>query len=104
MSPGLLNSMQIGRLTASPLPLCLPTFPSSKKYFLPDGISLTVPSENLCFSSYHRYNCAGLRFGKVDVGRYGEVSQRSVVLTAVGLLCGHILYIDSIHLYKQVQG
>lgn len=25
-----------------------------------------------------RYNCAGLRFGKVDIGRYGEVSQRSL--------------------------
>ncbi|XP_061691505.1 thioredoxin-related transmembrane protein 2-A isoform X2 [Syngnathoides biaculeatus] len=23
-----------------------------------------------------KYNCAGLRFGKVDIGRYGEVSQR----------------------------
>lgn len=23
-----------------------------------------------------RYNCAGLRFGKVDIGRYGEVSER----------------------------
>lgn len=29
-----------------------------------------------------KYNCAGLRFGKVDVGRYGEVSQRYRVSTS----------------------
>lgn len=29
-----------------------------------------------------RYNCAGLRFGKVDVGRYGEVSERYRVSTS----------------------
>uniref|UniRef100_A0A3Q3DBM6 Thioredoxin-related transmembrane protein 2a n=1 Tax=Hippocampus comes TaxID=109280 RepID=A0A3Q3DBM6_HIPCM len=29
-----------------------------------------------------KYNCAGLRFGKVDVGRYGEVSQRYKVSTS----------------------
>uniref|UniRef100_A0A3Q2DEP2 Thioredoxin-related transmembrane protein 2a n=1 Tax=Cyprinodon variegatus TaxID=28743 RepID=A0A3Q2DEP2_CYPVA len=29
-----------------------------------------------------KYNCAGLRFGKVDIGRYGEVSQRYKVSTS----------------------
>nr|XP_020447348.1 thioredoxin-related transmembrane protein 2 isoform X2 [Monopterus albus] len=29
-----------------------------------------------------KYNCAGLRFGKVDIGRYGEVSQRYMVSTS----------------------
>ncbi|XP_058506045.1 thioredoxin-related transmembrane protein 2-A isoform X2 [Solea solea] len=29
-----------------------------------------------------KYNCAGLRFGKVDIGRYGEVSQRYRVSTS----------------------
>ncbi|XP_076015597.1 thioredoxin-related transmembrane protein 2-A [Genypterus blacodes] len=29
-----------------------------------------------------KYNCAGLRFGKVDVGRYGEVSERYRVSTS----------------------
>ncbi|KAM7389793.1 hypothetical protein PAMP_023749 [Pampus punctatissimus] len=29
-----------------------------------------------------RYNCAGLRFGKVDIGRYGEVSERYKVSTS----------------------
>uniref|UniRef100_A0A3B3UYV9 Thioredoxin-related transmembrane protein 2a n=1 Tax=Poecilia latipinna TaxID=48699 RepID=A0A3B3UYV9_9TELE len=29
-----------------------------------------------------QYNCAGLRFGKVDIGRYGEVSQRYKVSTS----------------------
>lgn len=27
-----------------------------------------------------RYNCAGLKFGKVDIGRYGEVSKRFDIL------------------------
>ena len=26
-----------------------------------------------------RYNCKGLRFGKLDIGRYGEVAERSVI-------------------------
>lgn len=25
------------------------------------------------------YNCAGLRFGKIDIGRYEEVSKKSVL-------------------------
>lgn len=25
---------------------------------------------------WNRYNCAGLKFGKVDIGRYGEVSKK----------------------------
>uniref|UniRef100_A0A1A8E2D8 Thioredoxin-related transmembrane protein 2a n=1 Tax=Nothobranchius kadleci TaxID=1051664 RepID=A0A1A8E2D8_NOTKA len=29
-----------------------------------------------------KYNCAGLRFGKVDIGRYGEVSQKYKVSTS----------------------
>ncbi|XP_061541183.1 thioredoxin-related transmembrane protein 2-A [Phycodurus eques] len=29
-----------------------------------------------------KYNCAGLRFGKVDIGRYGEVTQRYNVSTS----------------------
>ncbi|TMS17278.1 Thioredoxin-related transmembrane protein 2-B [Larimichthys crocea] len=29
-----------------------------------------------------KYNCAGLRFGKVDIGRYGEVSQTHRVSTS----------------------
>ncbi|XP_053179188.1 thioredoxin-related transmembrane protein 2-A [Scomber japonicus] len=29
-----------------------------------------------------KYNCAGLRFGKVDIGRYGEVSERYRVSTS----------------------
>ncbi|XP_018535464.1 thioredoxin-related transmembrane protein 2-A [Lates calcarifer] len=29
-----------------------------------------------------KYNCAGLRFGKVDIGRYGEVSERYKVSTS----------------------
>ncbi|KAJ0002995.1 hypothetical protein NQD34_008144 [Periophthalmus magnuspinnatus] len=29
-----------------------------------------------------KYNCAGLRFGKVDIGRYGEVSQKYRVSTS----------------------
>ncbi|KAK2904188.1 thioredoxin-related transmembrane protein 2-A [Channa argus] len=29
-----------------------------------------------------KYNCAGLRFGKVDIGRYGEISQRYRVSTS----------------------
>ncbi|KAK2815506.1 hypothetical protein Q5P01_025973 [Channa striata] len=29
-----------------------------------------------------KYNCAGLKFGKVDVGRYGEVSKRYKVSTS----------------------
>uniref|UniRef100_A0A8P4KJ44 Thioredoxin-related transmembrane protein 2a n=1 Tax=Dicentrarchus labrax TaxID=13489 RepID=A0A8P4KJ44_DICLA len=29
-----------------------------------------------------KYNCPGLRFGKVDIGRYGEVSQRYRVSTS----------------------
>ncbi|KAF0039753.1 hypothetical protein F2P81_007988 [Scophthalmus maximus] len=29
-----------------------------------------------------KYNCAGIRFGKVDIGRYGEVSQRYRVSTS----------------------
>ncbi|KAM8848605.1 thioredoxin-related transmembrane protein 2-A [Synchiropus picturatus] len=29
-----------------------------------------------------KYNCAGLRFGKVDVGRYGDVSERYKVSTS----------------------
>lgn len=28
-----------------------------------------------------RYNCAGLKFGKVDVGRYSDVSQKYVALS-----------------------
>ncbi|KAM9413370.1 thioredoxin-related transmembrane protein 2-like isoform 2-T2 [Salvelinus alpinus] len=29
-----------------------------------------------------KYNCAGLRFGKIDAGRYGEVAQRYKVSTS----------------------
>lgn len=28
------------------------------------------------FYLHFRYNCAGLKFGKVDIGRYGEVSKK----------------------------
>lgn len=35
--------------------------------------------------AFCRYNCPGLRFGKVDVGRYGEVSERSVIFSALPL-------------------
>lgn len=84
-SHGSLNSTPTGPLTASPLPQSSQTCPSSEKS--PQALChvfpfhqryicyLQSPVNVLCF--YCRYNSTGLRFGKVDIGRYGEVSQRS---------------------------
>lgn len=40
-------------------------------------MQLQVKDSCVWTSTLNRYNCAGLRFAKVDIGRYGELSKRS---------------------------
>lgn len=58
-----------------------------------------------CASSptFCRYNCAGLRFGKVDIGRYGEVSQTSVIFSTLHLsFCvNDYIFFENRYLFSQ---
>uniref|UniRef100_A0A3B3S2P9 Thioredoxin related transmembrane protein 2 n=1 Tax=Paramormyrops kingsleyae TaxID=1676925 RepID=A0A3B3S2P9_9TELE len=52
---------------------CLEDFYSKRRN---QQIQLCRSNPVTCLQLSHRYNCAGLKFGKLDIGRYGEVSNK----------------------------
>ncbi len=77
VSHGLLNFSPTGLQSVSPSPpsmlICLSSkTPSSEVVSVSWRHTASVSVSFFCF----RYNCAGLKFGKVDIGRYGEVSKK----------------------------